>query len=96
MSDTATFSPQVRAKARQLLRQDHVHADPDFPTEILFVTPMSPEPGKPDYRVQIGYGAAGTEVAWATCTCPFGLHKGGAQMGCAHVLAVLMKLHLDD
>jgi uncharacterized Zn finger protein len=57
---------------------------------------MSPEPGKPDYRVQIGYGAAGTEVAWATCTCPFGLHKGGAQMGCAHVLAVLMKLHLDD
>lgn len=68
-------------KARALVEQGQVRQDSTFP-EIWWVPSSS---GSRQYRVQWGHG-------YMTCTCPHGMHKGGGDPSCYHVLAVRIAL----
>lgn len=90
--DLSRCSATVMRKARVLLGHQGIAQDPADP----HIFAVQPSRGGDPYRVQLSAVGEGSEqVAWITCTCPYGMKQGRGKVGCYHAAAVLLLLAGD-
>jgi len=87
------FSALVMRKANNVLAnpelvRSRVRKDPEVENVWWIAASRASSSGHRMYRVAMDWQPDTQMVTWCSCTCPYGLHKGGGDSRCYHVALV--------